>query len=168
MEEEKKFVLNLTRLCGPTNAVTVDFMFETLSYINNNSVVEAQFIEAIYLGSIFDDDEFLQKSGIRICSVQVLINRYEEAKRNPDDDFLPLLRNKHREAREFLNDEDVKNHIRTTIEVRNETMQNRAVWTTITTIFGLLQHFPKCNLGRLLSPLLPQMMENIQHITNFE
>jgi hypothetical protein len=168
MEEEKKFVLNLTRLCGPTNSVTVDFMFETLSYINANAVVEAQFIEAIYLGNIFDDDDFLLRVGIQICSVEVLINRYEEAKRNQDGDFLTLLRKKHREAREFLNSEGVKQQIKATIEVRKSTMQNRAIWDTIANIFGLLQNFPQCNLGRLLAPLLPQMMEIVQQIANID
>lgn len=168
MDEEKKFLLNLTRLAGPTNAVTVDFMFETLVYINNNSVVEAQFIEANYLESIFDDDEFLQQGGIRICSVQVLLARYEEAKRNPEDNFLTLLRQKHRVARRFLDDEVMKKQIKDLIEIRKGTMEHRAIWTTIANIFGLLQHFPRCNLGRILAPLLPQMMQTVAQLENGE
>lgn len=61
LDAERKFELNLKRLSGATNAVTVDFMLETIVFINNNAVVEAQFIEEAYLGVIFDDDEFLAR-----------------------------------------------------------------------------------------------------------
>ena len=37
MDEETKFIHNLTRLAGLTKAVTVDFMLDTLLYINKNS-----------------------------------------------------------------------------------------------------------------------------------
>jgi hypothetical protein len=168
MDEEKKFMHNLTRLAGPINAVTVDSMFETLSYINSNAVLEAEFIEGTYLGSIFDDEEFLQQSGIRICSVQILFSRYEEAKRNSDDVFLSLLRQKHRIARAFLDSDDVRRQIRELIEVRKGTMQHRAIWTTITNILGLLQHFPNCGIGRLLAPMLPQLLQTVQQLESGE
>jgi hypothetical protein len=161
MDEENKFILNLTRLCGATNAVTLDFILETLVYINNNAVVEALFIEESYLVSIFDDEEFLQVGKISICSVQFLINRYEESKRNSDDDFLVLLRQKHRTARAFLNDDAIKDSIRQVIESRKETIKHQATWTTINNIFGLLQHFPTASISRLLYPLLPQLTQSV-------
>ena len=50
MDAEKSFQMNLLRLTGSTSAVTIDFMLETLIYINSNSVNEALFIEESYLG----------------------------------------------------------------------------------------------------------------------
>lgn len=165
MDEENKFIHNLIRLAGPTNAVTIDFMFDTLLYINKKSIVEAQFIESSYLECIFDDEEFLQQTGIQICSIQDLFNKYEDSNTNSDDCFLMLLHKKHKLARAFLDNEVVKQQIKNLIEARKETMENRAIWTIITNIFEITQQFPDSKFVRLLSPLLPKLLEAIPQIS---
>lgn len=156
----------MTRLCGPTSSVTVEFIFETLVYINNNAVVDAFFIEENYLSVIFDDDEFLTQCRISICSVQFLLNKYEEARRVNDEAFLLRLSQKHREARAFLDNNEIKEGIKAVIENRKEVMENRAIWATITNILGLLQHFPRTALGRLLAPIVPQLTQTVPQLTN--
>ena len=156
MDEETKFIHNLVRLAGPTNAVTVDFMLDTLLYINKNSIVEAQFIEVPYLESMFDDQEFLQHNNI-----QNLINNYEEAKRNSDDIFLTLLHQKHKLARMFLENEVIKKQIKDLIEVRKKLIENKLTEFTITNILQIVKYFPNSKVGQILQPLLPELMESI-------
>lgn len=107
----------------------------------------------------------MQQGTICTCSLNCLIGRYEEAKRNSDAEFLNLLRKKHRQAREFLDDLEVKEKLKRATEVRYATMENRAILSTVSNIFGLIQHFPETALGRLLAPLIPQLAEIVPQIT---
>jgi hypothetical protein len=161
MEEEKTFLYHLTKLTGTTNAVTVDCMFMILRYIHTHAITEAHFLEAAYLDRLFKDEQY----GIRICSVETLFHKYEEAIHNSDDVFLSLLRQKHRVARECLENEMMKQQIHKLLDIRKQTMEQHAIWTTITNILWLLQHFPHCTLGRFLLPLLPQLMQSVSPLS---
>ena len=57
---------------------------------------------------MFDNEEFMEGAKLIICSVQYLIVRFEEAKKNQDVEFLRHLRKVHKESRSFLNYESVK------------------------------------------------------------
>jgi hypothetical protein len=118
MDQEKKFILNLIRLSGCTDAITIDLMFDSLSYINSNPVTEAQFIEGAYLGCIFADDDFLKRADILVCSLQGLIHKYDDAKRSSNEEFFSLWRKKHNEADAFLLDMAVQVRIRQLIIAR--------------------------------------------------
>ena len=166
MDEDKLFIHNLTRLRGTISAVSIDAMFDSLMYVAKNAVIEAQFVEENYLGCMFDDEEFLEEGKIFICSLTCVINRYEEAKRNSDVNFLALLRKKHRQARQFLDNDATKERIGQLIDLRYATIENRAIWATIVNIFGLLQHFPRTAVGHLLAPLIPQLTEAVPQIAN--
>ena len=109
---EEKFKLNLKRLCGLTNAVTIDDMCEVMAYIENNGIHDLSFVEEAYKSSIFSDDEFLEKTGIIVCSVEQFIAAWEEAKEKKDAVILKLFRDTHRVARKFLEEADIKNRIR--------------------------------------------------------
>jgi len=159
MDEENKFIHNLTRLVGPTNAVTIDSMLNTLLYIDKNSITEAQFIESSYLESIIDDEEFLTPIG----SIRDLYNKYEKAIWNSDHSFLSLLHKKHKIAKAFLDNDVVKQQIKAVIETRKPVMENKAIWTTITNILELVQQFPHSNISRFLGPLLPKILQSVTH-----
>ena len=162
MDEERKFHMTLHRLCGVTSSVTVDYIFEALGYISNKSVIEAQFIEEAYLGNIFDNETFLVEGKISICSLQYLMNRYTDAVKSNDHDFLRLLRQAHRQARSFLEADDVKARIREVIIQRQKNIERRAVWTAFTNIMGLLQYFPSARFSTVLQPLLPQLLNTVE------
>jgi hypothetical protein len=164
LDEERKFVLNLTRLCGATNAVTVEYIIEAIIYINNHGIVEGQFIEENYLGSFFDDEEFLTRGDISVCSVQSLKDRYDLAKSTNDIEFLTLLRTKHRETRVFLIDQQLKERIRHLIEKRRKAVEHGAVWTAVISICGVIEHFPNSSFGQFMAPLLPQMLLSLPQI----
>jgi len=164
MEKENKFILNLTRLSGSISAITIDCMFETLAYIDEHAIIEAQFIEANYLGSLFNDDEIMQKWGMSDSSLKELILLYEEAKKATDDEFdecFTVLRQKHKYARKFLEFFDIQNKIRLLIDTRKKELQYHAACDTVKHIIELLQHFPHSDTCKILAPLLPEFVESI-------
>ena len=166
MEEERLFIHNLTILGDTVQAVSFEIMVNTLMYISKNAVTEATFIGANYLGKLFDDEEFLDQGKIYICELDCLVKRYDEAKRNSDGEFLTLLRRKHRQAREFLDNDSMKERIHNLIALRNASMEKRAIWSTFVNLFGLLQLFPTSAIGQFLAPQMPQLMQTVPQLTN--
>lgn len=94
-----------------------------------------------------------------------MIDRYDEARRTSDHEFLALLRKKHREAREFLSDVEVKKRIQQLIETRRASMEHRAIWTAITNILGILQHFPTSTFCGI-APFVPRLISSFPQITD--
>lgn len=117
---EEKFKLNLKRLCGLTTAVTIDDMCEVMSYIQNNGIHDLSFVEEAYKSSIFSDDEFLEKTGIIVCSVEQFISAWEDAKEKKDVAVLKLFRDAHREARKFLEESDIKDRIHEFVRIHDQ------------------------------------------------
>jgi hypothetical protein len=109
--KEDKFKLILKRLSGETNAVTIDDLCEFMAFVQNNGVHDLSFVEEVYRASIFSDDEFLEKSGIIVCSVEQFISTWEDAKEKKEAPKLILFRDAHRKARAFLAEPDVKKRI---------------------------------------------------------
>jgi hypothetical protein len=67
-DRDERFLLNLTRMAGDTNAVFPDHMMEFVVYLTNENVRELVFIESAYTSIIFNDEEFNFPS----CSIEVL------------------------------------------------------------------------------------------------
>jgi nitrogenase molybdenum-iron protein alpha/beta subunit len=109
---EQKFKLSLKRLYGQTIAVTIDDMCDVMCYIQDNGVHDLSFVEEAYKLSIFSDDEFLEKTNIIVCSVEQFIAAWEDAKEKKDAEILKLFRDKHRHARKFLEEPEIKDQIR--------------------------------------------------------
>lgn len=109
---EERFKLNLKRLCGRTSAVTIDDMCEVIGYIQENGVYDLSFVEEAYKSSIFSDDEFLEKTGIIVDSFERFIAAWVNAKENNYSLILKLFRDKHRVARQFLEEPGIKDRIR--------------------------------------------------------
>ena len=175
MSAEKGFQLNLQRMMGRTDAVSVDNMFECLVYINNNIVSELLFIEQGYLASIFNDEDFLVKGKVNVCSVQVLVNRYEQAKKEHDDEFLSLLRIAHREARKFLDDVGVKDTVKAILEKRKAMMEYQAYMNILSSVINFMLDFGyNRDLNAIFSDVLLRLsagvsqIEGISHFANAE
>ncbi len=60
MEEEKQFQINLLRLSGKTNVINLETILDTMSFISNNSIEDALFIEQNYLGNLFENKDFVK------------------------------------------------------------------------------------------------------------
>ncbi len=165
MDAEKKFILNLTRLAGLTEAVSVDAIVETLAYISNNAVLEAQFLEECYLSVVFEDDDFIDQAGIHVCSVSNFINRVHEAIKANDGVFLGLLRSVHRRAREFLRRPEIKQRIQDLIIERQESLESKAIWNAITALVAVVQNFPRNYHARLFADFMPRITERLPMIT---
>ena len=154
MEEEKRFQMNLLRLAGITSAVSVEVMLDTISFITNQSVEETLFIEQIYLGNLFDNEEFV-KVCAQDCSLSHVIISFQNAKQSNNHVFLEQMRSAHRSAREFLNDAELKAQIKDFVLQRKANMERRAYWNMFHMMVQLVQQFPEGNSSRHLSNLLP-------------
>jgi hypothetical protein len=118
--QEDKFKLILLRLAGETNAVSIDDMCEFMAFVQNNGVHELSFVEEAYRSTIFSDDEFLESTGIIVCSVEQFVTAWEYAKGKKDGVILKLFRDVHRKARTFLADPEIKNRIKECHRVRDQ------------------------------------------------
>jgi hypothetical protein len=162
---ERSFQINLERMMGRTDAITVDHMLECIVFINNNAVSELLFIEQGYLGSIFNNEEFLVKGKVNICSIQILVNRYEQAKKDNDIEFLNLFRIAHREARMFLDDVGVKNTLRTLLEKRRATVEYQAYMNIVSSIATFMRDFGYNKMiTTMFSEFLSQLSAGVRHI----
>jgi hypothetical protein len=119
-QKEDKFKLILTRLSGETNAVTIDDVCEFMAFVQNNGVHDLSFVDEGYRASVFSDDEFLDKTGIIVCSVEQFISTWEDAKEKKEATMLILFRDAHRKARAFLADPDVKRRIKECHAMRDQ------------------------------------------------
>lgn len=68
---EKKFLLNLKRMMGRTDAVTPECFLEFLVFLNNDGIEELQFIEEAYTSVMFNDATL----NVAVCSVEVNLFR---------------------------------------------------------------------------------------------
>lgn len=78
---EKAFLMNVSRLCGKVEAITIDNVLELIQYASFHGITDILFIEEAYLGHLFSNQEFLDNAGIHVCSLLYLAARYEEAKK---------------------------------------------------------------------------------------
>jgi hypothetical protein len=138
-------------------------MLDTISFITNQSVEEALFIEQIYLGSLFDNEEFV-KVCAKVCSLSHIISSFQNAKQSNDHVFLEQMRSAHRTAREFLNDPELKGQIKEIVLQRKANMERRAYWNMFHMMVQLVQQFPRGNFSRHLSKLLPGISNNLPTI----
>lgn len=136
---ENGFQMNLIRLAGDTSAVTIDHMLEFLTYTNNNSVLEVQFVEQKYTASIFNNQKFLDDGNISICSLQFLIDKYQDAKKRNDSHFLKLLRDAHRQARAFLNEPAIKSKLNEIIIQRKSQGEYQAYVDILVSMIGFMK-----------------------------
>jgi hypothetical protein len=67
IQREKHFELNLQRMLGKNEAVTVDCMLEFLAFMNNQHLSDLQFIEEEYISLVLMDE----KLDLAVCSVEV-------------------------------------------------------------------------------------------------
>jgi hypothetical protein len=157
--------MNLERMMGRTDAITVDHMLECIVFINNNAVSELLFIEQGYLGSIFNNEEFLVKGQVDICSVQILVNRFEQAKKDNDREFLSLFRIAHREARKFLDDEGVKSTLKSLLGKRRAMVEYQAYMNIVSSVANFMCDFGYNKmLNTMFSDFLQQLSEGVQKL----
>lgn len=154
MEEEKRFQMNLLRLAGQTSVVTVEVMLETVSYITNNSIEEALFIEQSYLGNLFDNEDFVRVCS-KVCSLNDVISSFQVAKQSNDLTFLEQMRSAHRSARQFLDDPELKTQIKDIVLQRKVNIERIAYWNMFQMMVQLVRQFPRGNFSRNLANLLP-------------
>jgi hypothetical protein len=163
---ENRFILNLTRMSGENiSAVTPECILEFLVHLQNSSVSELQFIEEAYTSIIFEDDDFMDRF-IQICSVEVLIKRFEEAKEGGDTEFLKAFRVLHRRARiEVFNTEN-KLTIRSFIVQRKSLNEMKHVKNIITTCIEYLTNYSGSSMSSLMRRILSSVADerNIQAI----
>jgi hypothetical protein len=67
IQREKHFELNLKRMLGKSDAVTVDCMLEFLVHLNNEHLSDLQFIEEEYISVVLMDVTL----DLDVCSVEV-------------------------------------------------------------------------------------------------
>jgi hypothetical protein len=163
---ENRFILNLTRMSGENiSAVTPECILEFLVHLQKSSVSELQFIEEAYTSIIFEDDDFMDRF-IQICSVEVLIKRFEEAKEGGDTEFLKAFRVLHRRARiEVFNTEN-KLTIRSFIVQRKSLNEMKHVKNIITTCIEYLTNYSGSSMSSLMRRILSSVADerNIQAI----
>jgi hypothetical protein len=163
---ENRFILNLTRMSGPnTNSVTPDCLLEFLSHLQNSSVDELQFIEEGYTSVIFEDDAFVN-TYLRICSVEILIDKYEAAKKDNNTEFLDAFRILHRRARSQVLDEATKATLKDFIQQRRASNEMQLLGKIVSNFIEYLTRFKRPYMSNLLQSVLPFLTaeRNIQAI----
>ena len=161
---EKVFQMNLIRLAGNTSAVTIDHMLEFFAYANKNSVVEVIFVEQEYTASVFNNQVF-DDANINIDSLQILIDKYEDAKKNNDPHFLKLLRDAHRQARAFLNEPEIKTKLKEIVSQRKFQSEYRGYMNVLTTVVDFMKDFGDNRLlNASLTTILPKLFDNVRLI----
>lgn len=88
------------------------------------------FIEEAYTSVIFSDDDFLEKSGVVVCSVEMLISVFNSAKEDKNLDVLRLFSAIHRKARLFLDSNEMKARIRKSLGERESKLFIEMIITT--------------------------------------
>ena len=169
-ESENRFMLNLTRMSGKnTSSVTPDCILEFLAHIHNSSIADLQFIEEAYTSVIFEDDNFMN-TFIHICSVEMLIKRYEEAKEGNNVEFLNAYRVLHRKSRQEVLDEETKSIIRVFIRERKSLNEMKLVQRMVSTCIESLTRFRRPYMTAIVRRMLPLITDerNIQAIQNNE
>ena len=62
-----------------SKSISIDTIFDVISYIDRNSVTEMLFIQDAYLGVIYDDDEFIEIANVLVCSFDLLFKKFQDA-----------------------------------------------------------------------------------------
>lgn len=168
VDAENRFILNLTRMAGTnTNAVTPDCILEFLAHVQNKGLDELQFIEEAYTSIIFEDEPFMS-TYLHICSVEVLIDRYETAKKENNSNFLEAFRVLHRQARVAVLDESTKTTLREFIKRRRASNELKLVGNIVSNIVEYLTRFGTPSMSDVMRRFLPLITaeNNIQAIQN--
>lgn len=152
--QEEKFKLILSRLAGETTAVTIDDMCEFMAFVQNNGVHDLSFVEEGYRSSIFSDDEFQEKTGIIVCSVEQFISAWEAAKEKKESAILILFRDVHRKARAFLTNPEIKKRIKECDRMRDQAN----LYKDYCDIILMSVRFARRHLG---NPATSYLMENV-------
>lgn len=155
---EKRFQLNLTRLAGVTNAIAIDHMLETISYITSHSIHEARFIEEKYLGMLFEDEN-LQQYGV--YTLEGLATTFEEAKKHDDVEFLKCFKIAHRKSRSFLEDVEIKKLLKDIVLQRANDVERNCCFNVFAMMLQLIQNFPEGKFPQHLAKLLPEMSKHL-------
>lgn len=167
---ENRFILNLTRMSGENiTAVTPNCVLEFLVHLHNSNVAELQFIEEAYTSIIFDDDDFMDRH-IHICSVEVLIKKFEEAKEGCNTEFLKAFRVLHRRARDQVLTEETKETIRNFIGKRKSLNEMKLVKNIISTCIEYITNYGGSPMTGLMRQILSKVADerNIQAIQDNE
>lgn len=164
---EKCFQMNLLRLAGRTDIVTTENMFEVIVYASQNGISEVLFVEENYLGCYFTNDEFMAKIGLHNCSLPDLIRRYEEAKSKNEADMLSAFRAVHRQARLFLQDEEIKINLKQLCAFRSSVNQYQAFINMIQVMLNYTrEYFTHAPVINLIQGIFPSLAQNVPRLEN--
>ena len=160
---ERQFQMNILRLSGNTQMVTLETMFETITYASQQGIIEILFLEEYYLPYFFDD-KLLQVIQLYVCAIPSLIQRYNEAKQRNDKSVLEAFRNTHRKARMFLDNQDIKMKLKAFSLSRSSVIQYQAYINMINVMlnytYDYVNHTPAIDI---IHRVLPQFAANIPH-----
>ena len=67
--KEERFLLNLERIAGRTDAITPENMLEICAHIQSENIAELLFVEQNYIANLFNDTEL----DVVVCSVEVIM-----------------------------------------------------------------------------------------------
>ena len=100
------------------------------------------------------------------------MKRYEEAKEGSDIAFLSGLRTKHREARAFLDNDDIKNEIKKVIRDRESDREWKAFSKILVSCIDYVRFFRnrRPNAFDIVSQFIPRLSaaENFRQISDAE
>jgi hypothetical protein len=160
---EIQFQMNLLRLAGKTQIVTLENIFETISYASQNGISDLLFLEEDYLPHLFGDEAFMAY----ICSFPSLVQRFEEAKNKNDPVVLEAFRIAHRKARLFLDDAEIKAKLKNICSFRASVNQYQAYVNMIQVMLNYTQdyvfHTPAIEI---IQGVFPQLAQNVPRIQN--
>jgi len=66
--KEERFLLNLERMAGRTDAITLENMMEFCVHVQNENVTELLFVEQDYTANLFNDAEL----DVVVCSIEAI------------------------------------------------------------------------------------------------
>lgn len=167
---EKQFHYNLMRLCGTTEAIGVESIFEVISYSSQQGIIELYFVEEQYLIFFYNDDEFLTASNANICSFPQIVTMYEQAKRENKSEVLNLFRKIHREARKFLGTYEVKENLKCILAERKSRAEYQAYILMMQIILQYISEFAnfRPHVTRLLRSVFPQIASEVDSDANLK
>jgi hypothetical protein len=159
---ENRFQMNLLRLAGKTEILTIDVIFEVIAFISYNGIADLHLVEEEYLSCFFNDDIFMGKIQLYISSFPMLVQRYEEARRTNNGEELEAFKVAHRIAKQFLADPETKERIKSICHQRASLNQYRSYIHCMQVLLNYSQEFYHHTSAReVISQFIPMFSQNV-------
>ena len=164
---EKRFQYNLLKLSGNTIVVYIETIFEFISYVSQNEIIDVYFVEEEYLNVFYNNGEFFNVTKEEnICNLDQIISIYNKAKDDDNIEILRLFRKIHKEARNFLENPEIKEKLKKFLNARKTNDEYRSYLLMLNGIQQYIQDFNNVRptITDALNSLLDKILLDIKPI----